>query len=130
MCALMESRLKIPIVEEYVHLGCTIEERTHKHRVHYSVELNFAGLPAACMTDAMEKTPCYKEIADLLSLISKEKHYATIEHLGYTAMNALKKYSLSFTDLKTTQITFSVHKLNPPVEQIKSGSVFSLVQQL
>lgn len=125
----MQSYLKIPVIEDYVHLGCSPEERTFKHRVHFSVELSFATLPAACTTDSMDKTPCYAEIAELIHSLCQEKHYATIEYLSHCGFEAVEKYCDSFTDLKTKSIDFEVHKLNPPVAHIKEGTLFKLSKQ-
>lgn len=122
----MKSCLKVPAIEEHVHLGCSPEERKYQHRVHYSVELFFENIPQACISDTLEKTPCYAEIAQALSLVSKEKHYATIEHLAYEGMKAIEKYVCGFSDLKTSEVIFTVHKLNPPVPTIKGGSLFTL----
>lgn len=122
----MNSSLTIPVIEDYVYLGCSIEERKFQHRVHYSVELSFSGIPYACTTDTLDKTPCYAEIAQALSSISGDKHYATIEHLAMTGMMEVQKYVRGFKDIQTKEIVFSVHKLNPPVSAIKAGSTFTL----
>ncbi len=124
----MKSYLKVPAIEEHVHLGCTPEERKFQHRVHYTVELSFDNIPQACLTDTLEKTPCYADIAQVLSLVSKEKHYATIEHLAHEGMKSVEKYVRGFSELKTSEVTFTVHKLNPPVPTIKGGSIFTLRQ--
>lgn len=128
--ATMESSLKIPTIEDYVHLGCSPAERTFSQRVHYSIELKFSNLPEACMSDSMEKTPCYSEITEKLSSISKDKHYATIEHLAYCGLNCVEEYLLKFDTLKIESITFSVHKLNPPVPLIKQGTQFTLTKKI
>lgn len=124
----MQSFLKIPAIEEHVHLGCTPEERKFQHRVHYNIELSFENIPQACITDTLDKTPCYAEIAQVLSQVSQEKHYATIEHLAHEGMKALEKYVKPFNDLKIKEVLFTVHKLNPPVPTIKGGSLFTLKQ--
>lgn len=124
----MQSQLSIPTIEEHVHLGCTPEERRFQHRVHFGVELFFAVPPQACTTDQMDKTPCYAEIAAVLAQTSREKHYATIEHLAQSGFDAVKKYLGAFNDLKITQLEFTVHKLNPPVPTIKGGAIFRLRQ--
>jgi 7,8-dihydroneopterin aldolase/epimerase/oxygenase len=124
----MQSFLKIPAIEDYVHLGCTPEERKFQHRVHYTVELTFANIPNACTTDSLDNTPCYAEIAQVLSQVSKEKHYATIEHLAHEGMKSVEKYVLHFADLKIKEVLFTVHKLNPPVPALKGGSLFTLRQ--
>lgn len=124
----MQSQLNIPIIEDHVHLGCTAEERRFQHRVHYGVEIAFSNIPQACTTDLLDKTPCYAEISAVLAQVSKEKHYATIEHLAQTGFSALQKYLKAFDDLKTRELKFTVHKLNPPVPMIKGGSIFTLQQ--
>lgn len=125
----MESILKIPIIEDHVHLGCTAEERTFKQRVHYSVEFHFAVLPSACETDSMDQTPCYAEISKHLTAVSAEKHFSTIEHLAHQGFLSIEKYIRSFDKLKTTQILLSVHKLHPPVTEIKNGAFFSICKK-
>ena len=125
----MQSYLEIPVIEDYVHLGCSPEERTFPHRVHFSVKLSFVTPPAACMTDSMDKTPCYAEIAQLIHALCLKKPYATIEHLSLCGFEALETYCDSFVDLKLKSIEFDVHKLNPPIALIKEGTHFKLCKQ-
>ncbi len=128
ICAIMQSRLNIPVIEDHVHLGCSAEERRYPHRVHYAVEIVFSTMPQACTSDLLDKTPCYAEISAALLQNSKEKHFATIEHLAHTSFLTLEKYIRAFSDLKPRELELTIHKLNPPVASIKAGSLFTLRQ--
>lgn len=122
----MKSSLKIPLIEQYVHLGCSPEERRFKHRVHFAVQLFFFQPPDACISDKMDHTPCYAEIAELIGHACGNKEYATIEHLAQKNMDALIEYLQKFENLPLTKAIVDVHKVNPPVPVIKDGSIFTL----
>jgi dihydroneopterin aldolase len=126
----MKSYLKIPAIEQHVHLGCSAEERKFQHPVHFKVELFFSVSPEACTTDQMSATPCYAEISELLGKVATAKEYATIEHLTQKGLDSLMEYLQNFKTLSMTRVLIEVTKLHPPVPAIKSGAVFALCIEL
>ncbi len=99
-----------------VHIGRTREERLNTQDVSFNI---FLVLPARLKgekTDEFKDSVCYFKICERIRQLSSQNKFFLIEKLAFEV----------FTDLKTelpffTKIQVSVHKLNPPVPNLKGG---------
>ena len=109
------SRLSLNDLSLLVHLGCSAKERSTLQEVTLSVEMEFFKPPLGEKTDQIEDTFCYGEICNTLKNFVKEKHFHLIEKMARECLSLLrKKYPL-------TLIRLTLHKKNPPIEDLSGG---------
>ncbi len=110
-------------IEDYAlgcHLGCTAEERKEPQEIRISLKISFFSQPKVCLSDKLEDTICYAKICTLMKSVVDEKHYSTVEHLGYQILTKLKiRFSSHY------KFTLELHKVSPPVEGLLGGVVYS-----
>lgn len=124
----MKTQLIIPSIEGDVHLGCLPEERERTQKVKVAIKVGFSSPPNTCESDDIKETPCYAEMAQILAMTFKEKHYRTIEHLGLVSYQQIQKYLKNYDNASKVQLR--IDKVKPPVDSITSGCQFSLEGQV
>jgi dihydroneopterin aldolase len=119
----MKQKMLIQDYEVWVNLGCSTEEQKHTQPVHFNLEINFDDQVLGCKTDQLNDAIDYVKLTSILKVISTEKAFHLIEHLNHQAFLGVIEY-LKAKDLKG-EIKLSVKKIRVPVENLKSGVVFS-----
>ncbi len=104
-----------------IHLGCTEDERRRPQDVSFSIFFRFLKQPSACQTDRLEDTICYARVRDLLEQETRDREFQLIEYLGQEIFRRLKG---AFGD--EALICLQVHKLKPPVLNLRGGSLFRI----
>lgn len=114
-CVLSLSDLRLE-----ARLGCGAEERARPQGVRFDLAVRFDELPEGSVTDRLDGTICYAEIAGELRGLCQEREFHLIEHLAYEAYRRVSRVSGSRALwLKTT-------KLRPPVAGLEGGASFEL----
>jgi dihydroneopterin aldolase len=128
MISSYSSQLVVEKFETLVHLGCEAAERRLPQKVHFNCKITFKNLPKAVETDELKDSICYADLCAEFKKTSESKHFKLIEHLAHCAL--LKVESLLVTNKETSQpiseIEITVHKLNPPVDDLRGGTFFSI----
>ena len=104
-----------------VHLGCGADERINKQDVSFSAKFRFATMPRGADTDELSDSLCYAQVSDLIQTTIENREFKLIEHLGHVIFKNLK--GLAGPDIR---IELEVHKLNPPVQNLRDGSAFTI----
>ena len=102
-----------------VRLGCTAAERAVPQEVRASLVLRFDSPPRVCLTDRLEDTVCYAEIAEILTKKVRDREYQLVEKLGYELHSELLR---RWPELGWAEI--AMHKVRPPVPELQGGVVF------
>lgn len=113
-------------VREYsigVHLGCTAHEREKPQEVRVSLTLRFQTLPMACESDRLSDTVCYAKLCEIVRDASEQKHFETVEHLGWRIHEALK----GLPSARVCRVV--IHKVRPPIEDLRGGVRFELAEE-
>jgi FolB domain-containing protein len=114
--------LKIHDLTLSVHIGFTPEERSKKQEVRVSFQIESDHLPDACLTDELSKTVSYETlIGSINRLVQSKTEFKTVEKLAFACFENLKEQLPS-----TSQLSLSVHKVNPPIDGLKGGVHFQL----
>jgi dihydroneopterin aldolase len=100
-----------------VHLGCSAEEIGTPQEVRVSIHIEFTEPPSAMLTDQIEGTVCYGELATAVQKLTSGREFQTIEYLGFEIFKMAK----TKTDAR---VTVDVHKVKPPVDGLIGGSRF------
>lgn len=111
-------RLSISDYSLHVHLGCTAEERTIAQEVLVSVDIDFFERLPAERTDLLEHTICYAEICQAFRQYVQGKEFQLIEKMAADFIDVLKAFC------QKTEISLKLHKVTPPVENLKSGVTY------
>ena len=104
-----------------VHLGCSREERFNAQDVAFSAKFQFASLPLGAETDEIADSLCYAEVSAIILAAVTGREFKLIEHLGHVIFEKLKL--LACVDVR---MELHVHKLHPPVANLRGGSVFTI----
>ncbi len=102
-----------------VHLGCTAEERSRKQEIRISVEFRFLQQPKGVLSDSLQDTICYAQVAKALGQQVASQEYNLIEKIAGEAFFILKEIAAG-----QAQVGLLIHKVSPPLENIKNGSVY------
>jgi dihydroneopterin aldolase len=103
------------------HLGCLAVEREHTQEVRASLLIESLNAPLACQSDLVEETICYAQLCKEMKRISTLRHFKTIENLCWEIYLGLQNYIP-----KGSKWNLSVHKVNPPIEDLDGGVHFRL----
>lgn len=106
-------------------MGCTAEERSMLQEVEFDIRVKFAADPVGCRTDRLEDTVCYSDLSDAVTEVAGSRPFLLVESLAAEAFNALKE-SIGPGHL----IRVSVHKLRPPIHNLRGGVVFHFGDEL
>jgi FolB domain-containing protein len=112
--------LRLQELSLQVCLGCTAEERAVRQEVRLTVEFRFHRAPRGTQSDSLDETICYAELSEALKSHLEHHEYNLIERMAYEAFGIAKDISRG-----KAQIGLSVHKVSPPVENLKGGAWFS-----
>jgi dihydroneopterin aldolase len=119
MTASRQCLLDIRAYHTWVNLGTTPAERSQPQEVEFEVRVRFAEEPPATSTDRVEDTICYGSLCTTLETTARAKPYHLIESLGRAVFDALKPCLAPGDRLEVT-----VHKLRPPIENLRGGARF------
>jgi dihydroneopterin aldolase len=112
-------QLEIRAYHTLVRLGVTPAERETAQAVEFGVRLRFSAEPAATRSDRIEDTLSYADLCAVLDQLVEKQEYHLIEALGRQAYEALRA-RIQPTDL----LEVTVHKLRPPIENLRGGALF------
>ena len=112
------SILKISNYELLVHLGVSKNEKEKKQKVLLSIEVYFATLPKASITDNIKDTICYNGICDGLEDFNG-KTFNTIEGFAHKVFTFLNNIS------KPNHLKLQVDKF-PDIKNLKGSVSFSI----
>lgn len=104
-----------------VHLGVTEAERKAAQTVLFSARLRFTEAPPAAVTDRLEHTICYADLAAEIERIAQAKPYALVEHLGAEVFRGLQ----AAVDGRA-RLRLVVKKVNPPIANLRDGIEYVL----
>ena len=104
-----------------VHLGCEAEEREVPQEVAFSVAVRMPGRPQACVTDDLNDSICYAEISEVILKQVVGREFKLIEYLAQEVFQAIKAMRTSDFLMR-----LEIHKLHPPVANLRGGSFFSI----
>ncbi len=114
------SSLQICDLSLQVHLGCTAQERAKKQEIRISVEFRFDEPPIGALTDSLQDTVCYAKASEILRDHCEKNEFQLIERIGTECFSLLKE----FVQGKAIKVSLHIHKVNPPVENLKQGTHF------
>jgi dihydroneopterin aldolase len=123
----LRAELKINDFRVEVYLGVGDEERSELQWVSINMVFRFKDAPLACATDSVNESIDYFKLCELVRECITHKAFKTIEHMAREAFAAIE------VDLAARfpgELTLSLRKLKPPIENLKGGSEFCLVGQL
>jgi dihydroneopterin aldolase len=103
----------------FVHLGVTPQERSGLQEVRVDLDLYFDQPVRACATDKITDTICYSDLCKSLRATVNQREFALVEHL-----NEVLKMTLQRQLPAGQKFRLSVHKLYPPVENLRGGVIF------
>jgi dihydroneopterin aldolase len=117
----MQHALRIEDYSVKVRLGCQAEERAVPQEVRLTLEYRFLTAPAALHSDRLEDTICYGEVCSSLRKHCESKEFHLIERLAGECFEIAKGFARGRAEL-----ALRVHKVSPPVENLRGGSVYEL----
>ena len=110
--------LKLKDLRLFVHLGCSAAERENRQEVALSASFQFKESPPGEKTDQLQDTLCYAKASQELKCLVELKEYQLVESLGYESYQLLKNL------FPHSMVQVEVHKLHPPVENLRKGVVY------
>jgi len=120
-----KSHLQISDLRQWVHLGCTDQEKHLPQLVAFDVDIAFQKNPKAIHTDEIKDAFCYAEAADLIKKCIKSKPYNLIEYLAADVYEVIRG-ALDKQEYKAVEMSVTVHKLSPPVPDIHGAVSFTI----
>ena len=102
-------------------LGVSDKERATQQLLGIDVALTYAQPPQGCVTDHIEDTICYSQLAKQLTACVQKKAYHLLEHVAHELYELL----LSSIGAKA-HISVKVTKLNPPVANLFGGASYEI----
>ncbi|MBK7842484.1 MAG: dihydroneopterin aldolase [Bdellovibrionales bacterium] len=113
------SALKIEELTLSVRLGCSKAERSKTQEVRVSVEIRFLKCPKGALTDSLNDTICYATVSEAIKRHCESREFHLVERMGYDIYGLVREIVGSTDDLG-----ISVHKMHPPVENLRGGVIF------
>lgn len=107
-----------------IRLGCLPEERSVPQEVRVSLEFRFPTPPKGIQSDELTDTLCYAEICAGLRNACEGREFKLIEKLAQVFFEATTQLVKKFDPGIQTAIT--VHKVAPPVPNLRGGTVYRL----
>ena len=115
---LKRSKITIMNYKLWIYIGVTKQERKHKQEVELLLEINFADLPKATITDNIKDTLCYQGLCEQLEIFNS-KSFSTVEYCGMKIYNVLHKI--------IAPNTYSLElKKKPPIKNLFGGIKFTI----
>lgn len=106
-----------------VRLGCEAEERRVPQEVAFTVAFRFHLQPEACHSDELADTVCYADVSQLIEDVIRDREFHLIEYL---AAEIFTRLSARFESRALLRL--QVHKLRPPVDGLRGGSIYRISQ--
>ena len=119
----MKHTLRVEDFEVWVSLGCLPDEQAYKQPVHVTLNLEYSDLVKAAASDELQDATDYVRLTKIISTAAGAKSYKLIEHMNDSILNALL-HELKAHYFKG-KIQLSVKKIRVPVENLRSGVVFT-----
>ena len=104
-----------------VHLGCEAVERVQAQDVAFSVQLRFHRAPKGAQTDEISDSVCYADVSQAVRKVITGREFKLIERLGHAVFDEVKMLAG-----EQAAVRVEVHKLNPPVADLRNGSVYTV----
>lgn len=117
----MLHQLEIRALVLKVRLGWEAVERKVPQDVSFSVSLRFDRMPEGCRTDELSDSLCYGDVSELIARNIESREFKLIEHLAFVLFEEIKKLAGA-----SVRVRLEVHKLHPPVENLRGGSVYTI----
>lgn len=118
----MVHQLEIKSLVLGVHLGCEADERRLPQEVAFSVAFRFRSMPMGCRTDELQDSICYAEVSEAIAeSVASPREFKLIERLAFVVFERLKERVGDQALIK-----LEVHKLHPPVEKLRGGSIYTM----
>lgn len=108
--------LKIKSLVLPVQIGRTREERLNPQDVSFNITLNIPMKLKGEKTDQLKDSICYFKICERIKHLTSKNQFFLIEKLAFEIFIDLKNELPIFTNIQV-----SVHKLSPPVPNLKGG---------
>lgn len=112
--------LTVEKVRLEVHLGWTADERKTVQPIEVDIAIRFENAPLACETDELDHTLCYQKIVNALLSLTQNNSFRLIESMSQIFFQEVRKLLPPQTGL-----WIKVHKLLPPIKEVKGGATFS-----
>ncbi len=113
--------LRISEFSLQVRLGCSQEERARAQEVRVSVEFRFVSPPQGINSDRLEDTICYARVCQSIRNLTDGREFALLEKLASDLMSILQEFSKGIA-----LVALTVHKVLPPVEGLRGGTVYRI----
>lgn len=111
----------------YVHLGVTEEERAKPQLISVDVRC-YSSDPLSSYSDDEGEYICYGKLSDRIKNFCYAKPYRLIEFMGARCFEEIRESiseQLGADKAKDVAVWIRIHKLKPPVEDLKGGSSFT-----
>ena len=108
-----------------VHLGCEADERKLQQEVKVNLEFRFASAPKAIVTDDIQDTICYAKVSHDLKKYCTGKEFKLIEKMAEDLIHVARERVPP-----STQVGLIIHKVNPPIKEIKGGTAYRIADFL
>lgn len=112
-----------------VHLGCGADERKEPQEVAFTVTFRFSEMPKACVSDELGESIDYSQVSDAIVNAVSGREFKMIEHLAYVVFQSIKSIAETSTKssgVKDVAVRLEIHKLNPPVRDLRGGSLYTM----
>ena len=86
------ARLVLNKLEFLVYLGWTPAERTKRQKITVDIDIQFANLPRACITDSLHDTFCYDTLNQTITKKIDKKTFRLLEHLTFEIYSIVKHF--------------------------------------
>lgn len=120
--------LRIQDLSFQVSLGCLPDERAVPQEVRVHVEFRFFQAPTAVHSDALAETLCYADLSEALKDVCTGREFKLIEKLALDFHKRIQTFLETSSIPEASRILFAVtvHKVAPPVPEIKGGTFYRI----
>lgn len=109
--------LRLDNLSLQVHLGCLEDERSIPQEVRITLDCRFQEAPPGFQSDELSGTLCYAEISEKITGMIESRPYHLIEKMAADIYEIAKSWAHD-----RAQIALCVHKVKPPVRNLRGGS--------
>ena len=112
----MHSVLEIHSLMVSLHIGNSPKEKLTPQEVAIDITIGFTSPPLEEQTDELKHSVCYSKICTAVRELTAQKSFSLIEKLCFEILTQVKKLLPPETHARVR-----VHKINPPVKNLKGG---------
>ena len=112
----MHSVLEIHSLMASLRIGNDPKERNTPQEVAIDITIGFASPPSEEKTDELKHSVCYSKICTAVRELTAQKSFSLIEKLSFEVLTKVKQLLPPGTCARVR-----VHKINPPVQNLKGG---------